>query len=171
MVTIVKHEWHQVDSQFAIELDEDLLSEIYPDLDVGEIVSMMVRIENGEIDVTEVMNDAWDNNVEIEWERQYDDWWTYRKGGYDVTYELGDADSWVPPETPLEPTHKCTNCKWTGQSYDAEWAWADKEGNDLDDPVKICPYCESDIELTEHGVEEERKAEERRRKWEEDSEE
>jgi hypothetical protein len=30
MVTIVKHEWHQVDSQFEIELDEALLSEIYP---------------------------------------------------------------------------------------------------------------------------------------------
>ena len=32
MVTIVKHEWHQHDRQYAIELDEALLSEIYPDL-------------------------------------------------------------------------------------------------------------------------------------------
>ena len=37
MVTIVKHEWHQHDRQYAIELDEALLSEIYPDLDEDEI--------------------------------------------------------------------------------------------------------------------------------------
>lgn len=165
MVTIVKHEWHQVDEQYAFYLDEETLSDIYPDLDVGEIVSLLVRIENGEVDVEEVMQDAWENDVEIEWEHQYSDCWTSRKGGYDVTYELGDENSWVD-NTPPEPTHKCTNCKWTGQSYDAEWAWTDKEGNELDDPLKICPYCESDIELTEHGIQEERKAEERRKKWE-----
>jgi len=31
MVTIDKHEWHQVDAQFAYELDDDTLREIYPD--------------------------------------------------------------------------------------------------------------------------------------------
>jgi hypothetical protein len=66
------------------------LSEIYPDLDVGEIVSMMVRIENGEIDVSEVINDAYHNDVELEWDHQYSDCWTARKGGYEVTYELGE---------------------------------------------------------------------------------
>ena len=170
MVTIVKHEWHQVDEQYAFYLDEETLSDIYPDLDEDQIVSLLVRIENGEVDVEELMQDAYDNDVEIEWEHQYSDCWTSRKGGYDITYELGDANSWVAPEKELEPTHKCTNCKWTGQSYDAEWAWADKEGNELDDPLKICPYCESDIELTEHGREEERKAEERRKKWEQEDE-
>lgn len=171
MVTIVKHEWHQVDEQYAIELDESLLSEIYPDLDVGEIVSLMVRIENGEIDVADVMNDAWENDVEIDWEHQYSDCWTSRKGGYEVTYELGDEDSWVTPEKEPEPTHKCTNCKWTGQSYDAEWSWEDKDGNELEDPRKICPYCESDTELTEHGIKEEKEQEERRKKWEKDEDE
>lgn len=168
MVTIVKHEWHQVDEQYAIELDEELLSEIYPDLDVGEIVSLMVRIENGEVDVSEVMNDAWNNDVEIEWEHQYSDCWTSRKGGYDVTYELGNENSWVEPEKEPEPTHKCTNCKWTGQNYDAEWSWEDKEGNEIEDPRKICPYCESDVELTEHGAKEEKEREERYAKIKED---
>ena len=50
MVTIVKHEWHQVDSQFAFELDETVLSEIYPDLDEDEIAEKLQQIENGEID-------------------------------------------------------------------------------------------------------------------------
>ena len=94
MVTLVKHEWHQVDSQFAYELDENTLSEIYPDLDEDEIALLITRIENGEIDVDTIINDALENDVEIEWDRQYDDWWTDRKGGYEVTYELGDADSW-----------------------------------------------------------------------------
>lgn len=166
MVTLVKHEWHQVDEQYAFELTEETLSEIYPDTDQEEIAILLNQIENGEVDVEEVMQDAWNNDVEIEWEHQYSDCWTARKGGYDVTYELGDENSWVTPEKEPEPTHKCTNCKWTGQSYDAEWSWTDKEGNELEDPLKICPYCESDIELTEHGIQEEKEAEERRKKWE-----
>ena len=35
-----------------------------------------------------IMQDAADNNVDIEWDRDYDDWWTDRKGGYEVTYEV-----------------------------------------------------------------------------------
>jgi len=150
MVTIVKHEWHQVDSQFALELDETLLSEIYPDLDEDEITDLLKQIENGEVSVDEVVEAAWENDVELEWDRQYDDFWTDRKGGYDITYELGDESSWVD-NTPPEPTHKCTNCKWTGQSYDAEWKWEDKDGNELEESKQVCPYCESDLELTEHG--------------------
>jgi hypothetical protein len=160
MVTIVKHEWHQVDSQFAVEIDEDTLREIYPDLDDDEITAMMQQLENQELDVDQLVQDAWDNDVELEWDRQYDDWWTDRKGGYDITYEYGDENSWHY-EPPVVPTHKCTNCKWEGQSYDAEWCWTDKQGNEIDEPRKICPYCESDVELTEHGVQEEKEKNER----------
>lgn len=155
MVTLVKHEWHQHDRQYAIELDEDLLSEIYPDLDEEEIAAKLKDIENGEIEVEEVMNDAWDNDVEIEWDFQYDDCWTDRKGGYDITYELGNADSWVEPEKAPESTHKCTKCKWTGQSYDAEWVWPD-EGQE-GEAKKVCPMCDSELELTEHGKHQEEK--------------
>lgn len=155
MVTIVKHEWHQTDRQYAIELDEDLLSEIYPDLDEDEITEKLQQIADGEIDVDEVISDALDNDVEIEWDFQYDDCWTDRKGGYDVTYELGDESSWVTPDAPPEPTHKCTKCKWTGQYYDAEWQWEDKDGNEYDEAKHVCPMCDSNLELTEHGVVEE----------------
>ena len=88
MVTLVKHEWHSVDSQFEFHLTQDVLSEIYPDLDEDEIALMLVSIGTGEIDVDDVINDAYDADVEIEWDRVYDDWYTDRKGGYDVTYEL-----------------------------------------------------------------------------------
>jgi hypothetical protein len=90
MVVLVKHEWHQVDSQFSCEIDIDKLAEIYPDMKKRELNKLFKEIANGEYDVDQLMSDADDNNVEIEWDRQYDDWWTERKGGYDITYEYGD---------------------------------------------------------------------------------
>lgn len=90
MVTIVKHEWHQVDSQFTAELDENDLSRIYPDLEEDEIAALLIQIENGEVDIEDIINAAYDNNVDFDWDRVYDDWYTDRKGGYEVTYELGD---------------------------------------------------------------------------------
>jgi hypothetical protein len=165
MVTIVKHEWHQHDRQYAIEIDEALLSEIYPDKEEDEIKVILDGIADGTYDYEDVINDAYENDVEIEWEFQYDDCWTDRKGGYDVTYELGDESSWVVEPEPAPHTHKCTNCKWTGQSYDAEWSWVAKDGTEIDDPRKVCPYCESDTELTEAGVIAEKESAERTARW------
>jgi transposase-like protein len=165
MVTIVKHEWHQHDRQYAIELDSDILSEIYPDLTEDEIDEMLVQIETGYKDVEEVLNDAYENDVEIEWDFQYDDCWTDRKGGYDVTYELGDENSWHSEPEPPPHTHKCTKCKWAGQQYDADWQWEDKDGNTYDEAKKVCPYCESDVELTEAGIQAEKESAERTARW------
>ena len=165
MVTIVKHEWHQVDEQYAFELDESLLSEIYPEYDEDEISNLLKQIENGEVEIEDVMTDAWDNDVEIDWDHQYSDCWTSRKGGYDVTYELGDEDSWHHEPPPPEPTHKCTKCKWKGQSYDADWQWPENDETGEKEPKKICPYCESDTELTEAGIQKEKEDEERRKLW------
>jgi len=161
MVTIVKHEWHQVDAQFAYELTEEILAEIYPDLDEDEIAEKMRQIEEGDISVEEIIDDAYNEGVDIEWDRQYDDWWTDRKGGYEITYELGDEDSWHTPDPEPEHTHKCTKCKWTGQSYEADWHWPEEHTTDdfIEEATKVCPYCESPTELTDYGKveEEERK--------------
>lgn len=94
MVTLVKHEYHQVDSQFAFELDDKKLSEIYPNLSTDEISALLEKITNGEKPIDEIVEDAYNNDVDLEWEGQYDDWWTVRKGGYEVIYELGDESSW-----------------------------------------------------------------------------
>jgi hypothetical protein len=169
MVTIVKHEWHQHDRQYAIELDESLLSEIYPDLDEDEIAQKLIEIESGEVDYEEVLNDAYENDVEIEWEFQYDDCWTDRKGGYDVTYELGDADSWHSEPEPPPHTHKCTKCKWTGQSYDADWQWPEDDETGELEAKKVCPYCESDTELTEAGFKDKQESDERKARWAEET--
>lgn len=175
MVTIVKHEWHSHDRQYAIELDADLLSEIYPDLDEDEIAEKLGQIENGEIDVEEIVNDAWENNVDIDWDFQYDDCYSDRKGGYDVTYELGDEDSWhSEPEEP-GPSHKCTKCRWEGRSYETRTQYYREDGSVIEDYYgsdeeshhdgEVCPMCDSQVVLTELGEQEEKERAARQAEW------
>jgi len=164
MVTVVKSEWHQVEKRYGIEIDADMLTEIYPELDEDEIEAKLAQLESGEEDVEEVINEAWNNNVDIDWDYlNEDDWWTDRKGGYEVTYKV---EKWKVHEDYVSPvTHKCTKCKWTGTQYDAAWSWQDSEGNEIDDPIKICPMCDSATELTEVGVEEAAKDAANKAKW------
>lgn len=163
MTTIVKHEWHSVDSQFALEVDESILSEIYPDLSEEEIAQKLAELESGELDIDTLVEDAQENDVELEWQHQYDDNWTSRKGGYKITYELGDADSWhSEPEKVI--THKCIKCKWAGGKYDSEWLW-EKDGVSLDEALHVCPMCESLVELTPEGVAEKAESDERSARW------
>jgi hypothetical protein len=90
MVTLVKHEHHQVISEFTVEVDENKLQEIYDDLTPDEVTTLLEQIENGSVSVEEIVEDALNNEVDLDWDKQYDDWWTDRKGGYDVTYKLQD---------------------------------------------------------------------------------
>ena len=175
MVTIVKHEWHQVDSQFAYELDENTLSEIYPDMDEDEISTMLKQIEDGEIDVEDIINDAWDTEVEIEWDRQYDDWWTDRKGGYEITYELGDEDSWHHTPEPDPTYYNCTKCRWEGGKYSTltqhlreddtlieNYYQSEEESHHT---KEVCPMCDSEVKLTEFGEKQEKERVEREARW------
>ena len=87
---VMKSEWHQVESQYVIDLDENLLAEIYPECDDEEIQEKIEALEKGELDIEDVMNDAWVQGVELDWDHEYDDWWTSRKGGYEVTYKIDE---------------------------------------------------------------------------------
>ena len=87
---VMKSEWHQVESQYVIDLDENLLAEIYPECDDEEIQEKIEALEKGELDIEDVMNEAWEQDVEIDWDHEYDDWWTSRKGGYEVTYKIDE---------------------------------------------------------------------------------
>jgi len=164
MVSVVKSEWHQVEKRYGIEIDADMLAEIYPELDEDEIEAKLAALESGEEDAEEVINEAWNNDVDIDWDYlNEDDWWTDRKGGYEVTYKV---EEWKVHEDYVSPvTHKCTKCKWTGTQYDAAWSWEDSDGNEIDDPIKICPMCDSATELTEVGVEEAAKDAANKAKW------
>ena len=164
MVSIVKSEWHQVEKRYGLEIDASLLTDIYPELDEDAIEAKLAALESGEEDVEEVLNEAWNNDVDIDWDYlNEDDWWTDRKGGYEVTYKV---EEWKVHEDYVSPvTHKCTKCKWTGSQYDAAWSWQDSDGNEIDDPIKICPMCDSATELTEVGVEEAAKDAANKAKW------
>ena len=86
---IIKSEWHSVERRYAIDIDEDLINEIYEDATVEEIEEIMRQLKEGELDASTVIEDAWTNDVTIDWDwLDEDDWWTDRKGGYDVTYEI-----------------------------------------------------------------------------------
>lgn len=164
MVTLVKYEHHQVNSQFAYELDLDKLQEIYPDLDEQELADRLAEIESGDFYIEQLIEDAYENDVDIEWDRQYDDWWTDRKGGYEITYELGDQDSWYEQPAAPEPTHKCTKCRWKGSKYETATVFLNEDGSvhqDTDTGPQhtkdVCPMCDSDVELTEEGKQAEEK--------------
>ena len=86
---VIKSEWHSVEKRYAIDIDENVINEIYEDATVEEIEEIMRQLKEGELDASTVIEDAWTNDVTIDWDwLDEDDWWTDRKGGYDVTYEF-----------------------------------------------------------------------------------
>lgn len=164
MVSVVKSEWHQVEKRYGIEIDADILSEIYPDLDEDEIQAKLDGLESGEEDIDEILNDAWENDVDLDWDYlNNDDWWTDRKGGYDVTYAV---EEWEVREEYVSPiTHKCTNCKWEGSKFETDWQWPEDDETGEREAKKVCPMCESDTTLTEIGIKDEQEEQERKSKW------
>ena len=88
---VIKSEWHQVEKRYAIDIDENLINEIYQDATVEEIEEIIRQLQEGELEASSVIEDAYTNDVTIDWDwLDEDDWWTDRKGGYDVTYEISN---------------------------------------------------------------------------------
>ena len=88
---VIKSEWHQVEKRYAIDIDENLINEIYQDATVEEVEEIVRQLQEGELEASSVIEDAWTNDVTIDWDwLDEDDWWTDRKGGYDVTYEISN---------------------------------------------------------------------------------
>lgn len=86
---VIKSEWHSVERRYGAEIDEDTLNDIYPDATVEEIEMKMLDLISGDLSIETIMNDAYEEGIDIDWEwLDEDDWWTDRKGGYDVTYEV-----------------------------------------------------------------------------------
>ena len=88
---VIKSEWHQVEKRYAIDIDENLINEIYQDATVEEVEEIIRQLQEGELEASSVIEDAYTNDVTIDWDwLDEDDWWTDRKGGYDVTYEIAN---------------------------------------------------------------------------------
>lgn len=86
---VIKSEWHQVEKRYAVDIDENLINEIYEDATVEEVEEIVRQLKDGELEASTIIEDAWTNDVTIDWDwLDEDDWWTDRKGGYDVTYEI-----------------------------------------------------------------------------------
>lgn len=89
MPRVIKSEWHQVEKRYAIELDESIIAEVYPDLDENEVAERLREIVDGEYLFEDFESDAEQEGVYFDWDwLDEDDWWTDRKGGYEVTYEV-----------------------------------------------------------------------------------
>ena len=90
---IIKSEWHSVEKRYAVDIDENLINEIYEDATVEEVEEIVRQLKDGELDVSTIIEDAYNNDVDLDWDwLDEDDWWTDRKGGYDVTYEVDMND-------------------------------------------------------------------------------
>lgn len=87
---ITKVEHHSVNWHYQTEIDEDFIAEVYPDLDEEEIAQIFEELKNGERTIDDIIEAAWENNVDIDWDLDYEDVWTDRKGGYDITYDIGE---------------------------------------------------------------------------------
>lgn len=90
MVQVIKSEWHQVEKRYVIELDEQLLQELFSDKEEDEIQVILQNLENGTQDINDLLNEADENMYDLPWEYIDEDWWTDRKGGYDITYAIED---------------------------------------------------------------------------------
>ena len=88
-----KTEWHQVSSEFKYEVDDEHLIEEFGSVQrFKEIIThqdqeMFGGMEpEGEEPTDEEQDKFWDFVADLDYERE-DDWWTDRKGGYDVTFK------------------------------------------------------------------------------------
>ena len=87
-VVLTKVEHHQVNYHYKTVLTYDQLADIYSDLEKSEIKEAWENIKNGdEHEINQLMDYAF-GEVDIEWDMEYEDNWTDRKGGYDVTYGI-----------------------------------------------------------------------------------
>ena len=88
MATIIKSEWHQVEKRYKLEITLDDVMAAY-DIDENEAQEIYDQIVAGEYDIQQFIEDAGQNNIWLDFEwMDEDDWWTDRKGGYEVTYEV-----------------------------------------------------------------------------------
>jgi hypothetical protein len=88
MAVIIKSEWHSVEKRYSLEFSLDDVMAAY-DVDESEAQEIYDQIVSGDLDPQQFIEDAEANNIYLDFDwLDEDDWWTDRKGGYDVTYEV-----------------------------------------------------------------------------------
>jgi hypothetical protein len=85
---LIKSEWHSTEIRYEAEITIDDLEELFPDMDEKERMELMQRLEDGDEEAIEEVDDANFSTGCYDWEYLDDDCWTMRKGGYDITYAV-----------------------------------------------------------------------------------
>lgn len=87
-------EWHQVERKYAVEIDIAYLTDMFPDKSKQEIQQLFDDLESGVVLVDDLEEMGYEENgydkfwgIDWDWQDE-DDWWTMRKGGFDVTYDM-----------------------------------------------------------------------------------
>ena len=93
-----KTEWHQVASEFKYEVDDEAIIEEFGSVQRFKEIITHQEQETwggmepmGEPPTDEETDKFWDFVSELDYDRE-DDWWTDRKGGYDVTVRYDEED-------------------------------------------------------------------------------
>lgn len=95
---IIKSEWHSVEKRYALDLTRDEIDLVYPDNTQEENDNIWQDLLDGDGDIEQLIYDSNESIVYLDWDwLDEDDWWTDRKGGYDVTYEV--QPDYAPPKT------------------------------------------------------------------------
>ena len=91
-----KTEWHQVASEFSYDVDDEHIIEEFGSVQrFKEIITHQDQEMFGGMDpegeepTDEEQDKFWDFVSELDYERE-DDWWTDRKGGYEITVKYDE---------------------------------------------------------------------------------
>ena len=78
-------EWHQVQRKYSLEIDVQYIFDLHEgEKTLEECQVIFDKLAEGEM-LVEDLEDV--SDMGLDWEYQDDDdWWTMRKGGFDVTY-------------------------------------------------------------------------------------
>ena len=87
-IVLTKVEHHSVNYHYKTLFEYDDLKDLYPDSTPKELKVTWNAMKAGDESViSQVMDDAF-GEMDMEWDMEYEDNWTDRKGGYDVTYGI-----------------------------------------------------------------------------------
>ena len=86
---IVKIE--SIAKRYVIDIDENIINDIYPNATVDEIEEVMRQLAEDELEASVVIEDAYANGVNLNWNYLDEgDWWPDRRGDYSVAYEINN---------------------------------------------------------------------------------
>ena len=99
--SVIKRVYDADPGLLGVQLGRKCIALDIPVDDVAEFMATLADDYAKKYNIDFVEPESFD--VDIDWDHQYDDWWTSRKGGYEVTYEYGDEDTpYHPPWVTLE---------------------------------------------------------------------